>query len=167
VLDLYLVRHAIAFDFDPSQWPDDSQRPLTPEGQKRFSRAARGLRAIVPSVELVLCSPWVRAWQTAELLESEAGWPRPVACEALVSGRGPADILQALQPFATHNALALVGHEPGLHELASYLLTADTDAQIEMRKGSVARLEVVESLRPGAGRLRWLLPPKVLRALAR
>jgi phosphohistidine phosphatase len=165
-LDLYLVRHAIAFDFDTSQWPDDSQRPLTPEGQKRFSRAARGLRGLVPSVELVLSSPWVRAWQTAELLESEAGWPRAVACEALSSGRGPADVLQALQPFTTCSAIALVGHEPILHELASYLLTADTDAQIEMRKGSVARLEVGEGLRPGAGRLHWLLPPKVLRALA-
>ena len=76
-MDLYLVRHAIAFDFDTSQWPDDSQRPLTPEGQKRFSRAARAWRAR-PSVDLVLSSPWVRAWQTAELLESEAGWPRPV-----------------------------------------------------------------------------------------
>lgn len=166
MVDLYLVRHAIAFDFDKSQWPDDSRRPLTPEGLKRFGRAARGLREIVPSVEMVLSSPWVRAWQTAELLESEAGWPRPVACEALGSGRGPAGILQALQPFATYNAVALVGHEPGLHELASYLLTADTDAQIEMRKGSVAHLEIGEGLRPGAGRLHWLLPPKVLRALA-
>jgi phosphohistidine phosphatase len=165
-LDLYLVRHAIAFDFDTSHWPDDSQRPLTPDGQKRFSRAARGLRALVPSVDLVLSSPWVRAWQTAELLESEAGWPRPVACEPLGTGRGPADLLQALQPFATYGAIALVGHEPSLHELASYLLTADTDAQIEMRKGSVARLEVGEGLRPGAGRLHWLLPPKVLRAIA-
>ena len=160
------MRHAIAFDFDTSQWPDDRQRPLTPEGQKRFSRAARGLRTLVPSVEMVLSSPWVRAWQTAELLASEAGWPAPVACEALGSGRGPADILQALQPFATFTTVALVGHEPTLHELAAYLLTADTDAQIEMRKGSVAHLEVGESLRPGAGRLHWLLPPKVLRALA-
>ena len=44
-MDLYLVRHAIAFNPDPTQWPDDSQRPLTPEGQKRFKRAARGNRA--------------------------------------------------------------------------------------------------------------------------
>ena len=108
----------------------------------------------------------MRAWQTAELLESEAGWPRPVACEALSAGRGPADVLQALQPFTTCSTIALVGHEPILHELASYLLTADTDAQIEMRKGSVAHLEVGEGLRPGAGRLHWLLPPKVLRSSA-
>jgi phosphohistidine phosphatase len=165
-VDLYLVRHAIAFDADPAKWPDDSKRPLTPEGQKRFSRAARGLRELVPDVDLVLSSPWLRAWQTAELLEADAGWPRAVACDALASGRVPAEVLQALQPFNGHATIALVGHEPSLHELASYLLTADTDAQIEMRKGGVARLEVGEGLRPGAGRLLWLLPPKVLRALA-
>jgi phosphohistidine phosphatase len=165
-MDLYLVRHAVAFDYDPAQWPDDSQRPLTPDGQKRFKRSARGLKALVSSVDLVLSSPWVRAWQTAEILESEAGWPKPLACEALESGRAPAEVLQALQPYTSYGAIALVGHEPSLHELASYLLTADTNhAQIEMKKGGVARLEVGEGRRPGAGRLQWLLPPKVLRAL--
>jgi phosphohistidine phosphatase len=165
-MDLYLVRHAVAFDYDPAQWPDDSQRPLTPDGQKRFKRSARGLKTLVSSVDLVLSSPWVRAWQTAEILESEAGWPKPLACEALESGRAPAEVLQALQPYTSYGAIALVGHEPSLHELASYLLTADTNhAQIEMKKGGVARLEVGEGRRPGAGRLQWLLPPKVLRAL--
>ena len=33
-VDLYLVRHAIAFDADPTQWPDDSLRPLTPDGAR-------------------------------------------------------------------------------------------------------------------------------------
>jgi phosphohistidine phosphatase len=165
-MDLYLVRHAVAFDYDPAQWPDDSQRPLTPEGQKRFKRSARSLKGLLPGIDLVLSSPWVRAWQTAEILEGEAGWPKPVACEALESGRAPAEVLQALQPFTSYGAIALVGHEPNMHELASYLLTADTNhAQIEMKKGGVARLEVGEGLRPGAGRLVWLLPPKVLRAL--
>src|SRR5207245_576205 len=112
--------------------------------------------------------PWARAWRTAELLEKEAGWPAPVACEALESGRSPAEVLQALQPFTGSTAVVLVGHEPNMHELASYLLTADTShAQIEFGKGGVAYLEVGEgSPRPGAARLVWLLTPKVLRALA-
>jgi phosphohistidine phosphatase len=88
-----------------------------------------------------------------------------VACEAL-EGRAPAEVLQALQPHSGATAVALVGHEPSMHELASYLLTADTGhVQIEFRKGGVARLEVDETLRPGAARLRWLLAPKVLRAI--
>ena len=55
-----------------------------------------------------------------------------------------------------------------MHELASYLLTADAShAQLEFRKGGAAYLQLGEgSPRPGAARLVWLLTPKVLRAAA-
>ena len=164
-MDLYLVRHAVAFDPDESQWPDDRDRPLTPEGEKRFRRAARGLTELMPSVDVLLSSRYARAWRTAELLEKEASWPKPVACEALEVGHSPAEVLQVLQGHAGSSAVALVGHEPSMHELASYLLTADTGhVQMEFRKGGIARLEVPDGLRPGSARLRWLLTPRALRA---
>ena len=164
-MDLYLVRHAIPFDPDPTKWPDDRDRPLTRQGEKRFARAARGLADLVDSVDVVLSSPFARAWRTAELLH-EAGWPAPTRCEALEAGRSPAEALQALQPFASSSAVALVGHEPMMHELASYLMTAEANhAQVEFRKGGVARLSIDSALRPGSATLRWLLPPKVLRRL--
>jgi phosphohistidine phosphatase len=165
-LDLYLVRHAVAFDPDPSQWPDDRDRPLTPEGEKRFRRAARGLTELMPAPDVVLSSSFARAWRTAELLEKDASWPKPTACEALEAGHAPAEVLQALQPHVGTDAVALVGHEPAMHELVSYLLTADTQhARLEFRKGGVARLELTDGLRPGAAVLRWLLTPRVLRAI--
>ncbi|MBV9169763.1 MAG: histidine phosphatase family protein [Chloroflexi bacterium] len=167
-MDLYIVRHAIAFDPDPTHWPDDRDRPLTDDGKKRFRAAAQGLGALLGSkaVQTLLSSPWVRAWQTAEILEHEAGWPAPVRCEALEGGRSPAEVLKALQPYPTSKAVGLVGHEPSLHELASYLLTADTThLQMELRKGAVALIELPE-VRPGTGRIRMLLQPKVLRAIS-
>lgn len=165
-MDLYLVRHGVAFKSDPTRWPDDRERPLTPDGKRRFRRAARGLATIAPTVDVVLSSPWLRAWSTAELLASVAGWPVPQACDALQAGRAPAEVLQSLQAFDERGALALVGHEPSLHELASYLLTAEAGhAAIEFRKGGVAWLEVQDGLRPGSARLRSLWQPKVLRAL--
>jgi len=166
-MELYLVRHATAFDPDPTQWPDDSDRPLTPEGEKRFGRAARGLTELMSSVEVLLSSRFARAWRTAELLEKEASWPKPIPCEALESGHAPAEVLQALQAYSGAPSVALVGHEPNLHELASYLLTADTGhVQLEFRKGGLARLELPDGLRPGGARLRWLMPARVLRAIA-
>lgn len=164
-MDLYLLRHAAAFDPDHIKWPTDRDRPLTPEGEKRFRRAARGLVSLVSSVDVMLSSPYRRAWQTAELLAA-AGWPAPVESEALEAGSTPARVLQALQAFGGVGAVALVGHEPTMHELVSYLLTADTGhAQVQFGKGAVARLEVDELLRPGAARLRWMLAPKVMRAM--
>jgi phosphohistidine phosphatase len=165
-MELYLVRHASAFDPDQTQWPTDRDRPLTPEGERRFRSAARGLASVVSTVDVLLSSPYSRAWRTAELLEQVAGWPAPVACEALEAGQDAADALQALQPHRSAGSVALVGHEPTLHELVSYLLTADTrQAQVEFRKGAVARLEL-DDMQPGAARLRWLLAPKILRAMA-
>lgn len=167
-MDLYLVRHAAAAD-DVALWPQDRDRPLTPEGEKRFRRAARGLGTLVPRVDVMLSSPFRRAWQTAELLQKEAGWPQPVETEALEAGRAPAEVLLALQAYASAASVAVVGHEPTMHQLASYLLTAEaSQARLDFRKGSVARLELApaDGLRPGSALLRWLLAPKVLRAIA-
>lgn len=165
-MDVYLVRHGLAYDPDPSRWPDDTQRPLTPQGEKRFARTASGLSSLVDPVGVVLSSPWPRAWRTAELLHAEAGWGKPIECEALESGRAPTEVLQALQPYTSESAVALVGHEPSLHELASYLLTGERNhVSLDMKKGGVARLWLDENVRPGSARLLWLLPPKLLRAL--
>ena len=166
-MDLYLVRHGVAGESDASQWPDDRDRPLTPKGKQRFGAVARGLASVAPSVDVVLSSRYARAWQTAEILQKEGGWPTPEACEALESGHAPADVLQALQPYTGSGAVALVGHEPNLHELTSYLMTAETSqAQVEFKKGGVARIWLDESLRPGSAHLVWLLAPKILRALS-
>lgn len=61
--------------------------------------------------------------------------------------------------------VAIVGHEPHLGELISLLLTGSEDgAAFELRKGGVARIDL-EDPAPGRGVLRWLMPPKILRAI--
>ena len=95
------MRHAIAFERDASRWPDDRDRPLTPEGEEKFRRAARGLRRVAGRVDLVLSSPIVRAWRTAEILAEEAGWPDPLAFDALEPERTPAEVArETVRPTA-------------------------------------------------------------------
>jgi phosphohistidine phosphatase len=165
-MDLYVVRHAIAAERDSTRWPDDGLRPLTPEGERRFRQAARGLRRFVPSVDVVLASPYARAWRTAEILQEEAGWPPPKKCEALEAERSPAEGVEALLPYRSAESVAVVGHEPNLSELCSILLSGRPDTvSIQMKKGAVACLWMDAGARPGAAVLRWLLTPKVLRAV--
>jgi phosphohistidine phosphatase len=165
-MHVYLVRHAIAFNPDPSAWPDDRERPLTPQGIKRFRRAVSGLQSLVSRVDLVLSSPLTRAWQTAEVLQKRAGWPAPQRFEPLEPGRPPAEVLDGLLPHASAASVALVGHEPSLHELASYLVAGDAGtARVLMKKGGVACVAFDESLRAGGGELLWLAQPKMLRGL--
>jgi len=163
---VYLIRHAIAEIRDPLQWPDDSKRPLTPEGVDRFRKAAKGLAILVPSVDAVLSSPWRRSWETAQLLHEVAGWPKPEKCEALEGDRSPRGAVPVLRQQLQADSVALVGHEPQMHLLASYLLTGDSArVLIEFKKGGAAAFTIDGSLRPGTAAMLWALPPRVLRAL--
>jgi phosphohistidine phosphatase len=162
---LYLVRHAFASHADPGRWPDDTERPLTEEGTARFREAARGLRRIVPTVDVVLSSGYARSWQTAQLLHVEAGWPAPEECPELEVGQPPSAALGVLRRQAARS-VALVGHEPHLSRLTSLLCTGSEEAlEIELKKGGVLWLSFAGPVEPGRGRLRWILPPKVLRKL--
>jgi phosphohistidine phosphatase len=165
-MDLYIVRHAIAFDRDPEQWPDDSQRPLTPRGIRRFRAAAQGARRVIAAPEVVLSSAFTRAWHTAEILEERARWPAPIRCEALERPDAHAAVVEALGEHAASTAVAVVGHEPYLHELASYLLTSDPNrVAFDLKKGSVTTLRLGDGSTAGAAQLLWSLTPKLMRAL--
>ena len=161
---LYLVRHAVAHKRDAERWPDDSERPLTPEGEEDFVGAARGLARVVPDVDILLSSPYERAWRTAEILTQQAGWPAPREFPALEPDVAPEKAVLALQTYADVQSVALVGHRPCLHEMAVYLLTGDAGAaDMKIKKGGVACIEFDEVPEAGAGTLRWLFTPKVLR----
>jgi len=160
---LYLVRHAVAHKRDAERWPDDSKRPLTPEGEEEFVGAARGLARIVPGVDVLLSSPYERAWRTAEILTQHAGWPAPQMFPALEPDVPPEKAVLALETYADRQSIALVGHRPGLHEMAVYLLTGDaTGADMKIKKGGVVCIELDDAPESGAGKLRWLFTPRVL-----
>lgn len=165
-MNLYIVRHAVAHGRDAERWPDDSRRPLTPEGEEEFRGVALGLAEIVPYVERLLSSPYARTWRTAEILAEVAGWPEPETFPALEPDIPPEKAALALESLEGAESVALVGHRPGLHELAVYLLTGEVGgADIKIKKGGALCLHFDGLPRPGGGKLRWLLTPKVLRAV--
>ncbi|MEO7804304.1 MAG: histidine phosphatase family protein [Actinomycetota bacterium] len=150
-MELFLVRHGKAFDADATRWPDDTERPLSPEGEEEFRRAAKRLGQLNPAVEMVFCSPLLRARQTAAILEAQAEWPAASLSEALGGGR-PEDVLASLAPFADTHSIGLVGHNPFLAWTVSLLIAGTVHADIKMGTGSVAHLSV-HDLRAGAGTL--------------
>ena len=163
-MELYIIRHAVAYERDANLWSDDSKRPLTPEGEEHFWRDAGGILRLVPGVGAVLSSPYVRAWRTAEILEQK-GWPAPIPCEELAPDRPPHEIVGALARYADAESMATIGHRPGLHELVSYLLTGDArGADVQVEKGGAVCLSFDGSPGPGTGSLRWLLTSETPRA---
>jgi phosphohistidine phosphatase len=161
--ELYFVRHGLAEERGDA-WPDDTKRPLTEEGMSRLKKAVRGLAGIGVSVDVVLTSPLVRARQTADILAGGLD-PRPsiVNVDSLAPAGSYAAVLADLEKHSRKCRLALVGHEPMLGELAARLV--GSRHPIEFKKGGVCRIDV-ENLPPaGPGDLRWMLTPKILRAL--
>ena len=163
MVELYLVRHAIAVE-QGDDWPDDTQRPLTERGKARFADVVRGLRRLDVTLDAILTSPLVRARQTADLLV--AGLPgKPVV--RTVEALGPGHTAGAVMTHASRNVrasrVALVGHEPGLGELAAHIIGAQR--ALAFKKGGVCRIDLggFSARRPGA--LIWFLPPKILRQL--
>ena len=124
------------------------------------------LRALGARPDLILTSPFTRARQTADLLAAAfPKKPKVVEFPALEPGMKPRDVLRALQPEGRIASLALVGHEPGLGELAALLVGFKTPP--EFKKGGVARIDVAILPPPaGSGRLYSWLTPKILRALS-
>jgi phosphohistidine phosphatase len=166
-MEVLLVRHAIAAERDDSRWPDDRERPLTRQGEERMRRAARGLVRLASEVDLLCSSPLVRAWRTAEILHEEIDWPEPQGWSQLEPDRPPAQTVLSLAPHAELFRVALVGHEPNLSEVASYLLAGDghRGVDIEMKKAGVACLSIDGVPGPGSASLRWLATPRMLRQM--
>jgi len=165
-IELYLVRHAIAAEPGPN-YPDDRERPLTSEGIARFKQVVDGLKAFEVKLELVLTSPLVRANHTAELLVAGIGGkPRLEPLEALAPGGRQTQVLEALGKYSKRaKRIAIVGHEPDMGELTARLLRSR--ATFEFRKGGVCCLELDGATPTGPGTLKWLMPPRAIRKMAR
>jgi phosphohistidine phosphatase len=161
--ELYVIRHALAEERGEA-WPDDTKRPLTEEGMTRFRRASRALARVGIEVDVVLTSPLVRTRQTAEIF-SGAFSPHPavVNVDALAPDGSSAALIAELEKYSRKKRIAIVGHEPGIGELAGRLI--GLRHSIEFKKGAVCRIDV-DGLPPKSpGALRWFLTPKLMRNL--
>jgi phosphohistidine phosphatase SixA len=86
-----------------------------------------------------------------------------VNVESLAPGAAAATILADIEKNAKKARIAIVGHEPGIGELAARLI--GTRHAIAFKKGAVCRIDL-DVLPPGGpGELRWFLTPRALRAI--
>jgi phosphohistidine phosphatase len=166
LFELYLIRHGLAAE-QGENYPEDGKRPLTSRGIQRLKQEGKALVALDVTFDVILSSPLVRAHQTAEALAS--AFREPPAIINILS----------LVPGGTHNAIAddlgkqshrrkkiaIVGHEPGIGELAARLL--GLRKAIEFKKGAICRIDVTALPPTGNGQLKWFLTPRILRKIGK
>ncbi len=158
---LYIMRHGLAGQF--GDYADDSQRPLTDEGQRKTAQVAQRLPSLDVQIDLILTSPYRRASQTAEILHRR--YPQATVENAayLQPGGDFQRLLDRLNTLEHPCCPAIVGHEPSLSAAAERLVWGEVRSSLVLKKTGIIRLDV-----PGTGnllgqcQLRWLLPAKVL-----
>ena len=164
LMNLYILRHGIAAERG-AEYLDDELRPLTDKGIRRMRREAKGMDAIGIAPDLIISSTLVRAIETAEIVQQGlSAPPRLITSGALVPSAHPSRIVQDL--VDSHTALdnvMVVGHEPHMSSLVSYILTGRVSWLIDMKKGALVSIDLSPS---GRGRLLWAMAPRQLRALA-
>lgn len=163
---LYLLRHA------KSSWKDDTladqDRPLSGRGRKAAKRMAEYMRAegIVPA--LVLCSSARRARETLERVLPGPSGDVEVEIEDDLYAAGAEELLARLRRVQVDvPSVLLIGHNPGLEQLAASLAHAERlpDLEAKYPTGALAVLAFEGSwdgLRPGVAELTEFVKPRDL-----
>jgi phosphohistidine phosphatase len=167
-MQVLIIRHAPTEDrevFALSGQSDDL-RPLSELGKAKMRRNIQGIQKIVPKLQAIASSPLLRAQQTADLLARAYSPVQRDTLPALAPLGAVADILSYLQDYAnTSHIIALVGHEPDLAQLATWLLTGHADNWLPLKKGAACLLEFPDEVEAGQAELEWALTPGQLRGL--
>jgi len=133
---LLLLRHAKADNAAPGS--SDIDRSLNERGKKEAQAIGTFIRKQNLVVELALCSPALRARETAELVLAAAGVVANVRYDQRIYEAAPRRLLEVISEVeAAKNHVLLVGHNPGIEEL----LRALTGKGEPMSTGTLAKVD--------------------------
>ena len=129
---VYLLRHA------KSSWKDgsvaDRDRPLAGRGRRAAKAMARHLEAEGIRPDLVLCSPARRTRETLQRVEGAFGDRVEARLDETLYGASEPELLARLKALPHEvGSVMLIGHNPGLEELA-LALASDGEGLARMRE---------------------------------
>jgi phosphohistidine phosphatase len=124
---LYLVRHAKSSWSSPEM--NDLDRPLLEKGLKRTRLMIDYLKKHNVTVDLILCSHAVRAFETAKLFAWALEVPdEDVRVERGIYAANPDHLADQFFDLPDKvDSLMLVGHNPGITEFANMFLDKKID----------------------------------------
>jgi phosphohistidine phosphatase len=169
---LILLRHAKS-DKSEAGMPDHA-RPLNGRGREAAKRIGAYMAHHDLKPDLVLCSTAERTRETWTLVAKELPRPPAATYEERLYDSTAGQILSVLREApAEKYQLLVIGHNPGLHELAVYLIAAgDVAARERLRENlPTGGLVVIEfaiedwkALHRHAGRLERFIEPRTISA---
>ena len=121
---LHLLRHAKS---DRDDAVEDHERKLSRRGREAARRVGESLPAALGAIDLVLCSTASRTRETAELVLAGFAPPPRILYEDGLYLAGHAALMSRLRQLdESAGTVMVIGHNPGLHELALALAAPDS-----------------------------------------
>lgn len=167
---LYLLRHAKSSWDAPEQ--RDFDRPLAARGRRAADALGKAMKRRGLQPDLVLCSSAARAAETWRRIAAALPAPPPVRWLRSLYLAAPSRQLERLRAVeASVETLLLVGHNPGIENLAAQLAGPGSDRGALERlstkypTGALAGFELDapwSELAPGGARLVEFTTPKDL-----
>ncbi len=162
---LYVMRHGIAVARGDPNFPNDAQRPLTPEGKKKLRGIAKGLFRLGLDVDSIITSPLIRASETAAVVAEVFDTGVKIeSSDFLRPGGSLQALLTSLGKRNDHRSVLVVGHEPDLSEGVAKLI-GNTRASFQFKKGGCCRIDFDRFPPRPPGKLIWWLTPRVMRKI--
>jgi phosphohistidine phosphatase len=154
-MKVYLMQHALAY---PAE--EDQERPLCPEGIDQAKAAAKGIKHLGLTFDLIVTSPKRRAHQTAALVAEGVRFPHSdiLITDAVLPEGQPQELLDLLQKESPQSSILIVGHMPQLAKLTSQLLQG---GEMLFENAALACFEISSS---NPARLEFLLTAQQLAA---
>ncbi len=119
VSELHLLRHAKAV---PQGEGSDRDRPLEQRGRRAAQAVAAWAAEHRLAPALVLCSPAVRTRQTLDIVAPAFARPPQILFEDALYLATAGQLVARLRKITVSTTgVLIVGHNPGLHELATIL----------------------------------------------
>lgn len=166
-MNLILVRHGEAHDSDPQQsWGmDDCARPLSPKGEKQAESAAKALSKIFGKVDQAVSSKLKRAIDTASFFSRHFAIEAPLSFAEFAPEGDPEKQVAKLTDFDPDSTLVVVGHQPSISALASFLLCGRPILGVEFQTSTICVISFSAAPKAGKGVLKALISPQISAAI--
>lgn len=150
--ELILLRHAHAEPSSAGQ--DDIDRPLSRQGLAEAEAAGRWLKRHGYVPERIVASPARRARETLEQVLQVLGYVEQLQ-DARIYDATPGTLMQVADEHRAHARVLMVGHNPGLEQMAALLTSGQSSDFRGMPAGGVAvlHLPVDAQVEPGVAKL--------------
>ena len=158
-MEIYLMRHGIAEDPVPGM--RDAERPLTGEGKKKLREVLQTAKRAGVRPSAILSSPYRRARETAAIAADVLSLTvEPFLSQHFTPMAEPHKGWEEIRLFSSEPAVLITTHEPFTGMMVAFLLGA-SHLPIDVKKGSLIRIDVEGTGPHPRGVLKWILTPRL------